>query len=256
MSNSSPCHALVTGASRGIGAAIAQQLADRGVRVALHCQRNVAAAEAVRATLPGEGHAVFPADLGEKAEVERLFRAVHDAFGHVDVLVNNAGIYDDHPLSQPDTTFALWDHLWDRTLAVNLLAPAHLSFFAVRAMQARGGGGRIVNISSRGAFRGEPRCPAYGASKAGLNSLGQSLAKALAPENIYVYTLAPGWVDTDMAHPHLNGARGEEIIRDIPLGRAAEPAEIARTVAWLALDAPPSMTGCIIDANGASYLRT
>lgn len=256
MSDVSPQHALVTGASRGIGAEIARHLAARGVRVGLHCQRHRAAAEALRDTLPGGGHAVFQADLGEPAEVEHLFQEVQAVFGHIDILVNNAGIYEDHPIAQPDTTYALWQHLWERTLAVNLVAPAQLSFFAVRGMQARGRGGRIVNISSRGAFRGEPRCPAYGASKAGLNSLGQSLARALAPDHIYVYTIAPGWVETDMARDHLNGARGEEIIRDIPLGRAAEPREIAQTATWLALDAPPSMTGSIIDANGASYLRT
>lgn len=248
--------ALVTGASRGIGAAIARHLAARGVQVALHCASRREAAEAVRASLPGEGHAVFAADLSSPDGPEQLFRAVAADFGGLDILVNNAAVYEDHPVSQPDTTFALWSHLWERTLATNLTAPAHLCFLAARTMQARGGGGRIVNLSSRGAFRGEPRAPAYGASKAGLNALGQSLARALAPERIFVFTVAPGWVATDMARPHLDGARGEEIIRDIPLGRVADADEIARVTAWLALDAPDSMTGCIIDANGASYLRT
>ena len=113
-----------------------------------------------------------------------------------------------------------------------------------------------MNISSRGAFRGEPRAPAYGAAKAGLNAFGQSLAKALAPRRILVFTLAPGWVDTDMAAEHLRGPRGAEIVRDIPLGRVAAAAEVARAAVWLALDAPESMTGCIIDLNGASYVRT
>jgi NAD(P)-dependent dehydrogenase (short-subunit alcohol dehydrogenase family) len=117
------------------------------------------------------------------------------------------------------------------------------------------GGGRIINISSRGAFRGERSAPAYGASKAGLNALGQSLAKALAHDNILVFTVAPGWVDTEMAAAHLHGPRREEILRDIPLGRVATAAEVAETTTWLALEAPASMTGSIIDINGASYLR-
>lgn len=252
-----PTHtALVTGASRGIGRSIAQKLAARGLRVAVHFQKNRDAAEAVCAALPGTGHAVFQADLLETGEAERLFRDVRTAFGRVDLLVNNAAIFEEHAISDGDTTFDWWTAAWERALAANLLSPAQLSFLAARDMRARGQGGRIVNISSRGAFRGEPRSPAYGASKAGLNALGQSLAKALAPERILVFTVAPGWVSTEMAAEHLAGARGAEIVRDIPLGRVAEAEEVARTVAWLALDAPESMTGCIVDLNGASYLRT
>jgi len=245
--------ALVTGASRGIGRAIAQQLAARGVRVAVHYHRNRPAAEATFATLPGAGHVLFGADLIQPEAGEQLLGRVLQALGRIDVLVNNAGIYELHP---PDTAgFAAWRKRWESTLAANLTAPAHLSFLAARAMRARGGG-RIVNISSRGAFRGEPRAPAYGAAKAGLNAFGQSLAKALAPRRIFVFTLAPGWVDTDMAADHLRGPRRSEILRDIPLGRVATTAEVARAAVWLALDAPESMTGCIVDLNGASYLRT
>jgi NAD(P)-dependent dehydrogenase (short-subunit alcohol dehydrogenase family) len=118
------------------------------------------------------------------------------------------------------------------------------------------GRGRIVNISSRGAFRGEPDSPAYGASKAGLNSLSQSLAKAFAPRAIYVYCLAPGWVETDMAHGPLAGPGGAEILAQHPLGRISQPEEIANAAVYCALDAPAAMTGGVIDVNGASYLRT
>ncbi len=253
MAAAHPPVALVTGASRGIGRAIALRLAARGVRIAVHYHRNRAAARSTLAALPGRGHALFAADLTVPAAAEALVAGVLRAFGRIDVLVNNAGIYEIHPPAEID--FPEWRRLWDRTLAANLSAPAHLSFLAARAMR-RHRGGRIVNVSSRGAFRGEPRAPAYGATKAGLNALGQSLARALASARILVFTLAPGWVDTDMAAEHLKGRRGAAIVREIPLGRVATADEVAAAVAWLALDAPESMTGCIVDLNGASYLRT
>jgi 3-oxoacyl-[acyl-carrier protein] reductase len=246
-------NALVTGASRGIGRAIAEKLAARGCRVAVHFQRNRAAADAALAALPGDGHALFAADMADATDVARLWRDVTTAFGHIDVVVNNAGTFDHHePLT---TDYATWQREWQRTLATNLVGPANLCHLAANAMAAAGGG-RIVNISSRGAFRGEPRAPAYGASKAGLNSLSQSLAAALAPKGVYVFCLAPGWVDTDMAADYLAGPLGAELRAQHPLGRVATAEEIARTAAFCALDAPATMTGCIIDVNGASYLRT
>lgn len=257
-----PLHALVTGASRGIGRAIATQLAARGCRVALHYQQNRAAAEASLAALAGAGHALFAADLGDATATEKLWRDVTAAFGRVDIVVNNAGTYGDHP--PLGTDHATWQREWQRTLATNLFGPANLCHLAANAMAgvsdgafgAIHGRGRIVNISSRGAFRGEPRAPAYGASKAGLNSLSQSLALALAPKQVYIFCLAPGWVDTDMASEYLTGPRAAEINAQHPLGRVASAEEIARTAVFCALDAPPAMTGSIIDINGASYLRT
>lgn len=248
--------ALVTGASRGIGRAIAVHLAARGVRIALHYATNHAAAEATRDSLPCDGHVVLQADLSHPDAPAALWQEAHAALGNIDLLLNNAGVYFEHALADPSVSFAAWSQAWTQTLATNLVAPAHLMFHAARAWQESGAGGRIVNVSSRGAFRGEPRAPAYGASKAGLNALGQSLAKALAPQQIYVFTIAPGWVETDMAADHLTGAAGAELLRDIPLGRVATADEIARLATWLGLDAPVSMTGCIVDANGASYLRT
>jgi NAD(P)-dependent dehydrogenase (short-subunit alcohol dehydrogenase family) len=245
--------ALVTGASRGIGRAIAEQLARRGCRVAVHCRANVEAARQVAAGLPGQGHRAFQADLGDPGGARRLWDEVTAALGPVGILVNNAGIYEHHPLLQ--TPLEAWDAAWRRTLDTNLLAPASLCHLAGVAM-AGAGGGRVVNISSRGAFRGEPEAPAYAASKAGLNALSQSLAVALAPREVYFFVIAPGWVATDMAQEHLAGPGGAAIRAQHPLGRVAGPEEVAAAAVFCALEAPAAMTGSVIDVNGASYLRT
>jgi 3-oxoacyl-[acyl-carrier protein] reductase len=253
--------ALVTGASRGIGRVIATQLAQRGVRVALHCRGNREAAAAALAGLPGSGHAVFAADLADPAATTRLWHDAVEHFGGVDVLINNAGLYLMHP--PLNTDFESWQSAWQLTLATNLIGPANLSLLAAHRMAVRNepvddafGRGRIVNISSRGAFRGEPDAPAYGASKAGLNALSQSLAKALAPRAIHVYCIAPGWVETEMATSHLSGPDGPAILAQHPLRRVNRTDEVAQAAVYCALDAPAAMTGCVIDVNGASYLRT
>lgn len=249
----SPQTALVTGASRGIGREVAVQLAARGVRVGIHFNRNRAAAEALLGELPGEGHAVLRADMADGAKVGKLWSEASRRLGRIGIVVNNAAVYEEHP--PMSTTYAAWRRAWERVIAANLLGPANLSLLAAQDM-ARSVGGRIVNISSRGAFRGEPEAPGYGASKAGLNSLSQSLAKALAPEGVLVFCLAPGWVETDMAAGYLAGPRGAEIRGQHPLGRVARAAEVARVAVFCALDAPAAMTGAVIDVNGASYLRT
>lgn len=245
---------LVTGASRGIGAAIAHAFAAAGARVGVHYGANAAAARAVFAALAGSGHALLRAELGEPDAAEVLVATAERELGGFDILVNNAGIYRTRGFGAYDA--AGWRFDWDETIAVNLSAPAHLCFFAAQSMIARGVRGRIVNVSSRGAFRGEPKAPAYGASKAGLNALTQSLAVALAPYGISVTAVAPGWVATDMAQDHLAGEGGHRILADIPLGRTARPQEIAAAVLYLASDAAEYATGAILDLNGASYLRS
>jgi NAD(P)-dependent dehydrogenase (short-subunit alcohol dehydrogenase family) len=244
---------LVTGASRGIGRAIAEVMAESGARIAVHYARSREAAEVLLEELPGEGHFTVAADLGDPVSLEALADGVFERFGRLDVLVNNAGVFELH--SPTEVSFDDWKGAWERTLAVNLLGPAHLSFLVGLRMVEQGEG-RIVNVSSRGAFRGEPDAPAYGASKAGLNALGQSLAKAFAPHGVVVCTVAPGWVDTDMAAPYLAGPDGESVRQQSPLGRVATPREIAEVVAFLAQPGNESVTGCIVDVNGASYLRT
>lgn len=240
---------LVTGASGGIGAAISQALAQRGSRVLLHYRSDRAAAEDTLRSLAGGEHRLVQADLADPAAVERMWHEVAD-LGVIDAVVNNAGIFPNHaPLT---TDFTAWTAAWQRTLATNLLGPAHLSYWAARAM-AEQGHGRIVNVSSRGAFRGEPTAPAYAASKAGLNALSQSLAKALAAHHVYVFVVAPGWVATKRV---AQSVQDKGVIADQPLGRVASPEEVAQVVTFCALDAPASMTGAILDVNGASYLRS
>ena len=242
---------LVTGASRGIGRAIAMAFAGLGDRVAVHHRGSPERAEQVRAGLPGRGHAVVQADLADAEAVRRMVDQAHAGLGGLDVLVNNAGIYVSHPVT--DVSYQQWQDVWRDTLAVNLTGAANVTWCAVQYMKETGG--RIVNVTSRGAYRGEPWHPAYGASKAGLNSFGQSMARALAPLGIAVATVAPGYVETDMARQDLNSPRGERIRAQSPFNRIASPREIAAAVVYLASAEAEWASGAILDLNGASYLR-
>lgn len=241
---------LVTGASRGIGRAVATAFAAAGERVAIHHRDSARLAEALRDTLPGGPHVVVRGDLAAPDEVRTMVDGAAEALGGLDVLVNNAGVFTAHPILR--TSYEQWQREWQRTLAVNLLGAANAIWCAVRHL---GPGGRVVNVSSRGAFRGEPDQPAYGASKAGLNALGQSLAVALAPHGIAIATVAPGFVETDMTNEHLKPPRGDGIRAQSPFRRVARPEEIAAAVVWLASPAAEWASGAILDLNGASYLR-
>jgi len=246
-------YVLVTGGSRGIGRAVAQAFAKHGAAAAINYNTNRQAAEETLQSLPGGPHLIVQADVTQPASVQQLIETVTQKFGRVDIVVNNAGVFTHHPLE--DVSFAEWQKAWQDTLAVNLVGPANVCYYAARYM-IKQGGGRIVNISSRGAFRGEPQAPAYGASKAGLNAMSQSLAQQLAKFNIFVGVVAPGFVETDMAADFLSGPGGDSIRNQSPLGRVARPEEVAQAALFLAAEGSEFMTGAIIDVNGASYLRS
>jgi len=244
---------LVTGASRGIGRATAVLFAEQGARVIVHYNNNAGAARETADLLAGGPHLILSADLSDPAAVARLIGEVIEEYGSLDVVVNNAAIYEEHPLAEVD--YESWQESWGRVLAANLSGPANVCYCAAQQM-IRQGHGRIVNVSSRGAFRGEPTSPAYGASKAGLNAMSQSLAKYLAPFGVAVGVVAPGWVETDMAREHLNSEGGDAIREQSPFGRVAQPAEVAYAILFLASSGSEFMSGAILDVNGASYLRT
>lgn len=244
---------LVTGASRGIGREVARQFAARGATVAVHYKQNREAARRTLKALSGGERNIFQADLADPRAAQSLVDSVVTQMGGIDILVNNAGVYEERPLTA--VGYQEWQAHFQRVIAINLLAPANLIYCVAQNMIGRGGG-RIVNISSRGAFRGEPTAVAYGASKAGLNSMGQSLAQLLAPHNIFIGTVAPGFVETDMARERLAQPDGDEIRNQSPLGRVAKPQEVAYVALFLASEGAEFSTGCIVDVNGASYLRT
>ncbi len=228
-------HILTTGTTRGIGRAIADAFAAR---------------TAVRHY--GSGSA--DADLAAPDGADRLWAKALDALdGRIDVLVNNAGIFAAQPLDSHDGD---WLAGWDRTLAINLTAAAQLCRHAVRHWQGRRSGGRIVNVASRAGHRGDsPAHWHYAASKGGMLALTKTIARGYAAEDILAFAISPGFTMTGMAEDYLASRGGDALLADIPLGRVARAEEIATIAVFCALDAPPSMTGTTIDANGASYVR-
>lgn len=223
---------LLTGASRGIGAAIAARLSGEGMSIV--------------ATSSADG------DLADPETPARLWASALDRLdGQIDILINNAGIFEANPLESAD-----WTANWNRTMQVNLSASAELCRAAVLHWQARGSGGRIVNIASRAAHRGDsPAHWHYAASKGGMVSMTKTIARAYAGQGIYAFAICPGFTMTGMAEDYLASRGGDKLLADIPLGRVAMPDEVAEMAAFCALKAPPSMTGAVLDVNGASYVR-
>ena len=226
---------LLTGASRGIGAAIDQALAAAGATVIGQATRSGLAA-----------------DFADPAAPAQLWAAALDrADGAIDVLVNNAGVFEANPLDADD-----WTASWERTMRINLTASAELCRLAVLHWQSRGTGGRIVNVASRAAYRGDsPAHWHYAASKAGMVAMTKTIARGYAHANILAFAICPGFTMTGMADDYLASRGGDKLLADIPLGKVADPEEVASVVRYCALEAPGSMTGAVIDVNGASYVR-
>ncbi len=231
---------LVTGSTRGIGAALAAALEARGATVIRHG----------RSTAPG----VIGADLGAPTAAETLWEdALRQAGGSIDILVNNAGLFAANPLDGSDIA---WLDGWEETLRINLTSAAQLSRLAVRHWLARGVPGRIVHVASRAAYRGDsPEHWHYAAAKGGMIAMHKTIARGYAAQGILSFAVTPGFTNTDMAGDYLASRGGAGLLADIPLGRVATPEEIAQIGVFCALDAPPSMTGAVIDANGASFVR-
>ena len=244
---------LISGGTRGIGKACAMSFAEEGAICALNYRSNKTEAEKTIHELPGKNHRLYQADLSNPIAIEEMVNSVLNDFGTIDVLVNNAGIHEHHPIDKVD--YKTWQDEWNKTIQVNLMGAANLTFCCAKVM-IKQNQGKIIFVSSRGAFRGEPDQPAYGASKGGLNSFGQSMAQKLAPYNISVGLVAPGFVQTEMTAAILEGERGASIKAQSPYNRVAKAEEVAHAVLFLADEKSFWSTGTIIDVNGASYLRT
>lgn len=251
-------NALVTGASRGIGRATAVLLSRRGDRVAVHYGSDAAAAEETLGMLAGAGHIVVGGDLADPASAQRVVAEVLDAFGHVDLLVNNAAIAPSPATAHAigEVSYERWTQVWEQMLDLDLRGPANVTFLVAEALIAQGRPGSIVNVGSRGAFRGEPEYPACGAAKAGLHAFGQSMAVALAPHGIAVTSVAPGFVGTERQESRLAGSEGDAVRAQSPFGRVGTPEEVAHAIAFLASPDTQWASGAVLDLNGASHLRT
>jgi NAD(P)-dependent dehydrogenase (short-subunit alcohol dehydrogenase family) len=231
---------LITGASRGIGGAAYELLNKTGHRVVGHSTRG--------------SDTLIAGDLMDAAAPRDIWdTALDELGGRIDALVNNAGIYEAVADNAPDEE---WHAAWARTLTVNLQAAADLCRLAVSHFLDRGGGGRIVNIASRAAYRGDsPQHWHYAASKAAMVGMTKTIARGYAADCILCFGVAPGFTVSEMTAEYLDGRGGAQIIADIPLGRVASTDEVAEVIRWLATEAPASATGSVIDVNGASYVR-
>ncbi len=231
---------LITGASRGIGAAAYALLKKTGHKVVGHSTRG--------------SDVLVAGDLGDPAAPRDVWdTALAELDGRIDVLVNNAGIYEGVPDNADDDA---WHAAWQRTLTINLQSAADLSRLAVSHFLDLGIPGRIVNVASRAAFRGDsPQHWHYAASKGALVAMTRTIARGYAGDGVLCFAVAPGFTVSEMTDEYLAGRGGAKIVADIPLGRVSTTDEVAEVIRWLAIDAPASATGSIVDVNGASYVR-
>ncbi|MFJ9370260.1 SDR family NAD(P)-dependent oxidoreductase [Nocardia sp. NPDC101769] len=249
---------LVTGASRGIGRAVATAFAEKGDRVAVHYVSDADAADRTRRHLPGSGHTTVAGDLGDPEATQQVAEAAIRALGGIDVLINNAAVATSaatrHAVAEVD--YSQWRRTWQQMIDVNLLGAVHLTYAVAQHLIDRGATGSIVNIGSRGAFRGEPEFPAYASTKAALHAFGQSMAVALAPHGIAVTSVAPGFISTERQEAKLASDAGDGVRAQSPFGRVGTPDEVAAAVLYLASPEAAWASGTVLDLNGASYLRT
>jgi len=244
---------VISGGTRGIGRATAETFASEGALLALIYRSDTTSASKTLADLDSDKHRIYQADISDPNQVESITEKIVQDFGRIDILINNAAFHEYHPID--NCSYSEWQHQWNKTLNINLLGSANLTYCAAQTM-IKDQKGKIIFVSSRGAFRGEPEMPAYGASKAGINAMAQSLAQKLATHNIHIGVVAPGFVETDLTKTVLSGERGPSIKSQSPMNRVAKPEEVAHAILFFAEDKSIWTTGAILDINGASYLRT
>jgi len=250
--NLSGLNVLVTGASRGIGKAVASKLAEAGATVAVHYNKNVREAENLAHVL-GNDSQPFQADLSKPDDVSSLFDRVVSEFGSVEILINNAGVAIDTPIDETDKK---WIESWNRTMMINLNAAGILCYRAINHFLQRKSLGRIINITSRAAFRGDQaEYLAYATSKGGLVAMTASIARAYGKQGIKAFNIAPGFVKTDMSQDFIDKYGAEYANGDISLERLTEPKDIAPMVTFIASGMADHATGCTIDINAGSYVH-
>jgi NAD(P)-dependent dehydrogenase (short-subunit alcohol dehydrogenase family) len=231
---------LITGASRGIGATAYSVLKKHGHRVIGHSTKG--------------SDELVAGDLTDPSAPRNIWEtALAELDGQVDALINNAGIYEGVADNATDEE---WHRAWNRTMTINLQSAADLSKLAVSHFLDSGIPGRIVNIASRAAFRGDSSQHwHYAASKGAMVAMTRTVARSYASDGILCFGVAPGFTVSEMTAEYLQGRGGAQIVADIPLGRVASTDEVAEVIRWLATEAPASATGSVIDVNGASYVR-
>jgi 3-oxoacyl-[acyl-carrier protein] reductase len=242
---------LITGASRGIGREAALQMASAGARVVVNYCSSPADAEDVVAQIGRERATAVRADVSKPDDVERLISETVERFGGIDIVVNNAAVYADNHFDRDE--YDEWIRGWERTFAVNVFGAANVAFLAMRSMRERGGG-KIINVASRAAFRGETEFADYGASKAALVNLTRSIARGCAKDNIVASCVAPGFIETEMARTALEKDRAA-IVGQIPLGRVGTAADVAAVILFLASPMADYLNGVTIDVNGGSWFH-
>lgn len=242
--------AVITGSSRGIGAETARMMASAGGRVIVNYHRSEAEANALVRAIGGQAIALR-ADIADPAALEGMIDDVVARFGAIDVLVNNAAVFEYNPFDGDD--YAAWQRGWRHTFDLNVFAAANAAWLAMRAMR-RSGGGKIINVASRAAWRGETEFADYGASKAALVNLTRSIARACAKDNIVASGVAPGFIETEMAKPELEAHRAE-IVSQIPLGRVGSVGDVAAVILFLASPMADYLNGVTIDINGGSWFQ-